>query len=134
MRTLQPERMCSIPFVLHCIGIEPDFHVGSKGYDCFEWVTSLEKRLQKFNPIMCKVFNAYYINDVPSTILATELVTGENVLLLRFSRMRKELKRSASAYNGVAVAELRRSFIRWGLMTFEKKRIEKIALDHPYRC
>ena len=90
--------------------------------------------MQKFNPIMCKVFNAYYINDVPSTILATELVTGENVLLLRFSRMRKELKRSASAYNGVAVADLRRSFIRWGLMTFEKKRIEKIALDHPYRC
>ena len=67
----------------------------SREYDYFEWGASLEKHLQKFDPIMRKAFIAHYIDDIPSTALATELGISEKALSLRFSRMRKELKRSA---------------------------------------
>ena len=85
----------SIPFGLDRMDIEPDPHAGSREYDYFEWVASLEKHLQKFDPIMRKAFIAHYIDDVPSTALAAELGISEKALSLRFSRMRKELKRFA---------------------------------------
>ena len=64
-------------------------------YDYFEWVASLEKHLQRFDPRMRKAFIAHYIDDVPSTKLAAELGITEKALSLRFARMRKELRENA---------------------------------------
>lgn len=61
-------------------------------YDYSEWIISLEKHLQRFEPYMRRAFIAHYIDDVPSSVLAAELGITERALSLRFSKMRKVLR------------------------------------------
>lgn len=64
-------------------------------YDYSEWIISLEKHLQRFDPHMRKAFIAHYIDDVPSSMLAAELGITERALSLRFAKMRKALRDKA---------------------------------------
>ena len=81
----------AIPIDMEMITNELDKCDAGSEYDYSEWVASLEKHLQRFDPRMQKAFIAHYIDDVPSTRLAAELGITEKALSLRFARMRKEL-------------------------------------------
>lgn len=85
----------SIPVDMEQLIMDLDNIGNDAEYDYLEWVTSLEKHLQKFDPQMRKAFIAHYMDDVPSSKLAEQLGITENALSLRFSRMRKELQEKA---------------------------------------
>lgn len=85
----------SVPVDMEQIIYELDKNQSSSEYDYLEWIASLEKHLQKFDPRMRKAFIAHYVDDVPSSKLATELGITEKALSLRFARMRKELRDKA---------------------------------------
>ena len=81
----------AIPVDMELITDKLDNYDACSEYDYFEWIASLEKHLQRFDPRMRKPFIAHYIDDVPSNKLAAELGITEKALSLRFARMRKEL-------------------------------------------
>lgn len=85
----------SIPVDMEQIAYEFEKYESSPEYDYFEWIVSLEKHLQRYDPQMRKAFIAHYVDDVPSTLLAAELGITEKALSLRFARMRKELRDKA---------------------------------------
>lgn len=85
----------SVPVDMEQVAFDLDNYDIGPEYDYFEWVASLEKHLQRFDPRMRKAFIAHYIDDVPSTKLAAELGITEKALSLRFARMRKELRENA---------------------------------------
>ena len=85
----------SVPVDMEQIVFDLDNYDIGPEYDYFEWIASLEKHLQKYDPRMRKAFIAHYIDDVPSTRLAAELGITKKALSLRFARMRKELRDNA---------------------------------------
>lgn len=85
----------SVPVDMEHIVYELDKYESSPEYDYFEWIVSLEKQLQRYDPKMRNAFIAHYVDDVPSNKLAVELGITEKALSLRFARMRKELRDKA---------------------------------------
>lgn len=67
----------------------------NRTYDYLEWVQTLEKELQRFDPLMRRAFIAHYIDDVPSHDLAQDLGITQKALSLRFAKMRRALKSRA---------------------------------------
>ena len=87
----------AIPMGLELMEREQSLQASDKAYDYMEWVVSLEKELQRFDPLMRKAFIAHYVDDEPIRTLAAALGISEKALSLRFIRMRKELKHTGAS-------------------------------------
>ena len=87
----------SLPVGLDQMEGDPNTGVVSEAYDYMEWVASLEKHLDEFDPVMRQAFVAHYVDEVPSGQLARDLGVSEKTLSSRFARMRRALKKNASS-------------------------------------
>lgn len=87
----------AVPVGLEPFEREPGAHGPDRAYDYLEWVLSLEKHLQRFDPSMRRAFIAHYVDDEPINKLAAALGISEKALSLRFARMRKELKHTGAS-------------------------------------